>query len=108
MKCESCGTTLAARIRIGYYEGVRSEYCDICGDAPSVWLPDVSLSYPAEFKNGHEFKDPNLTNKVGEPIPFSSKREKAVIMKMLNLKERGDRYKGFRNEEYLHRKKYFI
>jgi hypothetical protein len=63
-----------------------------------VWLPDVVMSHPAEFvKNGYVY-NPNICNReTGKPIPFSTKREKAVIMKQLGIREAGDFYHGARH-----------
>ena len=58
---------------------------------------EENIAYP----NGHE--------KAGQPIPFSSRQEKAAAMKIAGVREAGDRVKGMRNEDMVlkNRKKYF-
>lgn len=105
MHCDGCKTEVAARTRTGYTDGVKWEYCDICGDAPAVWLPDMYLG-----GNGGIQTDENLCGEDGNPIPFQTKREKSVIAKMLGQRQAdcAEKQHGARNEAYLHRKKYFI
>ena len=105
MKCEGCGNAYAARVRIGYSDGKKWERCDQCGASP-VWLPDVYLGGPG----GTVRTDENLCNPDnGKPIPYSTKREKAAIMRMLKVREAGDKNRGYRNESHLGLgKKYFI
>jgi len=103
MKCNGCGNKYAARIKIQYIKNEKIETCDECGANP-VWLPDVFLG-----NKGGVQTDENLCNEKGQPIPFSSKREKAAIMRMLKLRQSdsAEHEHGFRNEMYLHRKTYF-
>lgn len=108
MKCNTCGTDVAARVRAWFdSSGTFRESCDVCDKIPPVWLPDVYLGGPG----GSVQTDEQLCNpKTGEPIPFSTKREKAAVMRMLNLRQAdcAERQHGSRNESHLHRKKYFI
>lgn len=81
------------------------EYCDMCAHLPPVWLPDVYLGGPG----GTPRTDENLVNpKTGVPIEFSTKREKAAIMRMLNVRQAdsAEHQHGGRNESHLHRRKY--
>lgn len=108
MTCGNCGTDKAARKRIGYDHktGRRWEYCDLCGNLSPVWIPDVYLGGPG----GTMRTDPNLCDpKTGKEIPFSTKREKAAVMRYLGVRQAdsAERQGGCRNEMYLHRKKYF-
>jgi hypothetical protein len=106
MKCNTCGTDLAARVRMGIDSktGKVWEFCDLCGNVPAVSIPDVYLGSGGGYQT-----DENLCNpKTGVPIPFSTKREKLAIMKMMNVKQAdcAERQHGARNEMYLHRKTY--
>jgi len=104
MYCAGCKTLNAARTRTGYSpDGKKWEYCDVCGGMAPVWLPDVFLG------NGKGIKaDENLCGDDGEPIPYQTKREKAVIMKMRGLRQAdsAEHQHGSRNETK--RRTYFI
>ncbi len=92
--CETCQST-------DYYywrtqiddKGNRSQYCSSCftGSVPSL-SPDVYF----DRSKGANQTDPNLHDRYNGPIPFSSKREKAAIMKRLKLREAGDKEHGSR------------
>jgi hypothetical protein len=104
--CGNCNSTVAARVRVWFEGKEKREACDICGGLPSFWIPDVYLGGPG----GSARTDENLCNpKTGEPIPFSTKREKAAVMNMLKLRQSdsAERQHGSRIE-YGKRKKYFI
>lgn len=106
MHCNSCNSDVAARIRIGFDEkGNRWEYCDVCANVPAVSTHD-----DVYFKsNGAVQTDENLCDpKTGVPIPFSTKGEKAAIMKRLNIRqhESAERHHGARIEP-ITRKTYF-
>ncbi len=106
MHCNTCSSDVAARVRIGVTkEGKTWEYCDMCGNLPPAWMPDVYLGGPG----GTPRTDENLCNpQTGKPIEFSTKREKAAIMRMLNVRQAdsAEHQHGGRNESHLHRKKY--
>lgn len=107
MHCNGCNSDVAARVRIGVDSktGQTWEICDICSRIPPVWNPDVYLE-----PGGGVRTDENLCNtKTGEPIPYSTKREKAAIMNMLGVRQAdsAEKQHGSRNEMYLHRKTYF-
>jgi hypothetical protein len=105
MHCNGCNSDIASRTRTGISGGKLWEVCDICGKIPPVWNPDVYLGNVG----GSEQTDENLCNPTtGVPYPFSTKREKAAIMRMLHLQqaESAEHVHGARNESHLHRKKY--
>lgn len=103
MHCNGCGSDAAARIQIGFTkEGKKWEVCDICGKVAASWMPDVYLG----GKGGEQSNEQLWDKKNNRPFTYTSKREKAAIMNMLGLSEAGDRNRGSRNEEYLHRKRY--
>jgi len=110
MKCNGCGSNTAAWARMGFSEGKMYEVCDVCSNVAAPWNPDVAMSYPDQYKDGHVIRDPNLCDKKGQPIPFSSKREKAIIMKQLGVRQAlsAEKVHGARNESHLHRKRYFF
>jgi len=99
MKCNGCKSDVAARVRMGIDKetGKLWEVCDICSKIPPVWLPDVFLGGPG----GTVRTDEQLCNPdTGVPIPFSTRREKAAVMNMLNLRQAdcAERQHGARNE----------
>lgn len=107
MHCNTCNSDKAARVKMGIdsQTGKTWEVCDICANVPSFWMPDVYLGN----SGGMPQTDEQLVNpKTGQPIPFSTKREKAAIMKMLGLRQAAsaERQGGSRNEDHLHRRKY--
>ena len=54
--------------------------------------------------------DPNICDpKTGREIPFVTKQDKAVAMRIAGVRQSvsAERQHGYRNEMYLHRKKYF-
>lgn len=105
MTCSGCGFDKAARLR-GMIDPETKKYvevCDVCGNLGAIWLPDVYLG----GVGGQERTDENLCDSKGKPIPFSTKREKAAIMNMLNLRQAdsAEHQHGARNEAK--RKTYF-
>lgn len=97
MECQTCNEKLAARLRYFFFNGKMESVCDRCGDVPAVWLPDVYLGGPG----GTPRTDPNLVDpKTLREMPFSTKREKAVVMKYLNVRQAdtAERIHGSRNE----------
>lgn len=104
MKCDTCGYPYATGVRIGYTDGKRWEYCDHCSDVKFSAEPDIYLGSKGGIQT-----DENICDDNGTPIPFSSKREKAAIMKRLGIRQAdsAERWHGARNESHLHRKIYF-
>lgn len=98
MNKEPCATCTS----VDYYywrvkwdaKGNRLQYCSSCfdGNVPSL-SPDVYF----DKSKGPNQIDPNLCDRYTGPIPFSSKREKAAILKRLGLREAGDKEHGSRN-----------
>ena len=94
MKCGGCSNEHAYHI---VYRGEGSglvECCDRCGNLGSISVPDVYLGPGGGVRVEENLADP----KTGKPIPFQTKKEKAEIMKMLGVREAGDRFHGARNE----------
>lgn len=93
--CETCKSTDYYYWRVSVDDlGNRSQYCSSCfsGNVPSL-SPDVYF----DRSKGANQVDPNLCTRDGKQIPFSSKREKAAILKQLGLREAGDKNHGARN-----------
>lgn len=63
------------------------EYCDRCGDMPSVGVADVYWDGSPE----HGLAD---DPKTGQPMVFSSRGEKARYLRDNNLIEAGDKVRG--------------
>lgn len=106
MHCNGCDSDQAAHTKTGCKpDGTLWEICDICSNVAPVWLPDMYLGTSGGIQT-----DENLCGDDGNPIPFQTKREKAIIVKQLGLRqsESAERQHGMRNESHLHRKKYFI
>ena len=105
MLCNGCKSTVAARVK-GWIDEETKQYvecCDVCTKLAAVWLPDVYLG----GVGGSVRTDENLCNDKGQPIPFTTKREKAAIMKMLKVRQAdsAEHNHGSRNE--IKRKTYF-
>ncbi len=93
--CETCQSTTYYYWRVRFdNKGVRSQFCSSCfdGSTPSL-SPDVYF----DPSKGANQTDPNIADRYTGPIPFSSKREKAAILKRLGLREAGDKEHGSRN-----------
>lgn len=106
MHCNTCGSDVAARVRMGIDKetGKLWEVCDLCANVPHFWNPDVYLG----SKGGVQTDDCLCNPTTGQPIPFQTKREKAAIMNMLNIRQAdsAERQHGARNESHLRRRKY--
>lgn len=70
---------------------------DECSECSSGRMPALSPDVYFDGSKGANQTDPNLCGRDGGPIPFSSRREKAAIMKQLGLQEGGDKKHGARN-----------
>lgn len=64
--------------------------CDQCGRLGAMSIPDVYFK-----RSGETYQ--NLTDKMGRPIEFSSRGDKAVFMKSNGIREAGDSIHGSRN-----------
>lgn len=98
MKCNTCGSDTAAIIRIRFDRELgKLEQCDRCSSvcARDGAQPDVSLISKGGLQTDMNLCDP----KTREPIPFSSKREKAAIMKRLHIRQAlsAERHHGSRD-----------
>jgi len=105
--CVNCGSTLHHTVSIRYVDGQKVERCSDCERIPmQTTYDDVYLGPGSGMKT-----DPNLCDKkTGQEIPFYTKQDKAIVMKQLGLRQAlsAERVHGHRNEDYLHRKKYFV
>lgn len=90
-----CGATNWHYWRVKYHDKYgRVESCSECSNDKTPQLsPDVYF----DASKGANQTDPNLCDRYKGPIPFSSKREKAAIMKQMGLREAGDKEHGARN-----------
>lgn len=92
--CGTCGAVSYHYWRVTFADGQRYESCSECSKTSTPGLsPDVFF----DGSKGAFQTDPNLCERNGNPIPFSSKREKAAIMRRLGLREAGDKEHGSRN-----------
>ncbi len=92
--CKGCGSVNYYYWRMVIDKGERYEQCSECSRTATPSLsPDVYF----DGKLGANQIDPNLCDRYTGPIPFSSKREKAAILKRLGLQEDGDKRHGGRN-----------
>jgi hypothetical protein len=87
--CDSCGNQEAHRLSAGYNGGIYFQCCDQCGDGlqSSVWNPDV-------WWDGKPYASGILTDESGRAVEFSSKRDKAIKLKILGVSEAGDPVHG--------------
>lgn len=92
--CKNCGSANYYYWRKIVSEAYEAEECSECSSGRTPALsPDVYF----DSSKGAFQTDPNLCDRHTGPIPFSSKREKAAILKRLNLREAGDKQHGGRN-----------
>ena len=93
--CGSCGSSSYYYWRCKFdLDNNKYEECSECSKAATPSLsPDVYF----DKSKGAFQTDPNICDRKTGPIPFSSKREKAAILKRLGLREAGDKEHGSRN-----------
>lgn len=110
--CDSCGQSfdVVSLRRMVVGNGKSSRYCSGCCSGSTSASPDVYYGYGSGTHTEENIAYPNGTEKAGQPIPFSSKREKAMAMKIAGVYEAGDRIKGMRRDDMVpkNRKKYFL
>lgn len=84
LECGGCGNKKAHRTRTLCHQGGLIEGCDLCMGLSTAGtaLPDTFLGGGGGLQT-----DENIVDKQGREVPFSSKREKAAIMKELGLKQ---------------------
>ena len=90
-KCNSCGRQ-AHHIRVKYVENKKIDVCNNCERLTYPRVYDCFIGGRGEVQYQENIADP----KTGNPIPFSTKRQKAAILKRLNITEAGDRKHGAR------------
>ena len=103
--CDNCGNQEAYVLRITFSKDGRYSGCDKCQGFRATAVPDVYLG-----SSGGLQTDPNLCDpKTRKEIPFSTKGEKAAIMKQLKVRQSlsAERVHGYRREEFK-KKIYFI
>lgn len=76
---------------------IKEERIERCSECAVESMPALAPDVYFDGSKGANQTDPNLCNREGQPIPFSSKREKAAILKQNGLQEAGDKVKGARN-----------
>lgn len=107
--CSSCGSTSYHAYRYIVPSDGSDPYsqCSECHKI-QIWDPDVYF----DPSKGENQTDPNLVDRHKGQMTFSSKKEKAIIMKQLGLREAGDKERGARNDDIWrhkkHPKKYFF
>lgn len=97
LKCDGCGNKLAYKISIHYTKEGRDCSCDKCGSVGLSGIPDVY------WKGTHSCE--NITDNMGTPIVFTSRRHKAEVMKKQGISEAGDMYHGSRYVPQVQNKK---
>ena len=73
--------------------GKFDKYCTDCVSGTVKNLPDVYYGYGSGTHTEENICNP----KTGQPIPFSSKAEKAAAMKIAGVVEAGDKIHGVRS-----------
>lgn len=114
-KCDGCSreiddVTVLLKRMVAPVSGALRRYCSGCCSGSTSASPDVYYGYGSGTHTEENIAYPNGTEKAGQPIPFSSKREKAMAMKIAGVHEAGDRVKGMRRDDMVpaNRKKYFM
>lgn len=93
--CNNCGSTTWYYFRTRYTD--KEEVIRGCSDCSNGPTPKSSPDVYFNPSKGSDQTDPNLCRRNGIPIPFSSKREKAAILKQKGIREAGDKIHGSRN-----------
>lgn len=105
--CEACNSQKYHTRQWVYDKNKRLiSFCSDCQHIP------MTPTYDDVYLGGHGGiqTDPNIVHpKTGIEIPFQTKQDKAVAMRIAGVKQAAsaERHHGFRNESHLHRKKYF-
>lgn len=104
--CPSCNSS-KHHTKLAHFENGNMVWS--CSDCQSI---SISSSYDDVYLGGRGGvqTDPNIVHpKTGIEIPFQTKQDKAVAMKIAGVKQAAsaERQHGFRNESHLNRKKYF-
>lgn len=93
MPKDPCGNCKATDYTTWRKTDSGEESCSMCDSIPIPWNPDVYF----DSSKGPDQTDPNLQDRKTGKISFSSKREKAIVMRRLGLRECGDKEHGARN-----------
>lgn len=102
--CPTCQSTLYSRQMAVYPPDAPAIWmCSECSKLPSFWLPDVFLEGRGGDRSNEHLADP----KTGQPLPYNSKRQKAVILKQLGVREGGDARHGDKNKAFSKTRKTF-
>jgi hypothetical protein len=89
-----------------WVNGAWRDFCRTCVEPNKFKCPEITTQIKSGYKfpdvyfdpsKGSNQIDPNLCDRYTGPIPFSSKQEKAAVMKQLGLREAGDKEHGSRN-----------
>lgn len=112
MTCDGCGSKVSSVLH-GWWNKEKEtiEYCcDVCSKISHSAEPDVYYGYGGGIQTEENIAYPNGHPLAGQPIPFSSKREKAEAMRIAGVREAGDKIKGYRRDDMTpaKRKTYFI
>ncbi len=92
--CGTCGAVSYHYWRMTFANGEKYSSCSECS---KTGTPNLSPDVYFDSSKGANQIDPNICDRYTGPIPFSSKREKAAILKRLGLQEDGDKRHGGRN-----------
>ena len=93
--CGTCGSTKWSFWRKTVNE--KKVLGEICSDCSTVKMPSLAPDVYFDASKGSNQTDPNLCDRYKGKIPFSSKREKAAIMKSKGIREAGDPVHGGRD-----------
>lgn len=91
--CDQCKNDRAYHIQIVFHKGHKIERCDRCGANGQISQPDVF------WGRGHN-ESPNLTDRMGRPVFFHSRRAKARFLRENKVTECGDPVHGTRFRNY--------
>lgn len=90
MKCGNCGNENAWHMMTRWDGEKQIDQCNACGlEGGGDGIPDV-------YWPGGPHYNPNLCDKMGNPILLTSRKHKAEVMKKLHAQEAGDSYRGSR------------
>ncbi len=110
--CSSCNKSFddVSLQRMVIDDGNIYKYCRNCCSPTLTAIPDVYYGYGSGTHKEENIAYPNGHPQAGQPIPFSSKREKAEAMRIAGVREAGDRKRGQRRDDMTpqKRKTYFL
>lgn len=110
--CDVCGKSFddVSLARMVVDSGSIYKYCRSCCSPAATAIPDVYYGYGGGVNKEENIAYPSGHPQAGQPIPFSSRREKAEAMRIAGVREAGDKVKGYRRDDMTpqKRKSYFI